>query len=81
MDPSTSTEQKKQGLYDKASGTKEAVKQAADDRIPEDVRDETSSSEIREKGLMGKIRGIRVCLGCSASSAETHAFHDSERHF
>lgn len=61
-DPTTSTEYKKQGLYDKASGTKEAVKQAADERIPEDVRDESSGSETREKGFIGKIRGIRVHL-------------------
>lgn len=58
-DPSMSTEQKKQGLYDKATGAREAVKQSADERVPEDIRDETSSSETKEKGLMGKIRGIK----------------------
>lgn len=72
MDPSTSTGRKKQGLYDKASGTREALKQATDERIPEDIRDESSGSETREKGFIGKIRGIRVYLGPSASSAGTH---------
>jgi len=57
-DPSTSTEEKKRGLYDKASGTKEAMKQTADERIPEDLRDETSSSETKDKGLMGRLRGL-----------------------
>lgn len=59
-DPSTSAEQKKEGLYDKASGTKETVKQSADERVPRDDRsDETSSTEAKEKGWRGKLRGIR----------------------
>jgi len=61
-DPTTSTENKKRSLFDKASGTKEAVKQSADERIPEDVRDDSSGSETRGKGMLGKIRGFRVFL-------------------
>jgi len=36
------------------------VKQSADEKIPEDIRDETSSSETKSKGLFGRLRGIKV---------------------
>ena len=39
------------------------MKQSAEERIPEDVRDDSSSSETRGKGVMGKIRGIKVTSG------------------
>jgi len=59
-DPSTGTEQKKRGLFEKASGTKEAVKQSADERIAEDIPDESSGSETKGKGIFDRIRGMRV---------------------
>lgn len=72
-DPSTGAEQKKEGLYDKASEAKGTVKRSADERVPGDFRsDETSSTEAKEKGLMGKIRGIRVLLKSFTPSAAVH---------
>jgi hypothetical protein len=58
-DPSISVEQKQRDLYGKASETKGALTQAADEKIPEDIRDESSGSETKEKGFMNKIRGLR----------------------
>jgi len=58
-DPNASTEQKKRGLFDKASGTKEAVKQSADKNIPEDVREESSGSETKGRSMFGRFRGIK----------------------
>lgn len=66
-DPSTSVEQKKRGLFGKASGTKEAVKQAADERIPEDIRDESSGSDTKGRGMFGRFRGITVIPAFSPS--------------
>ena len=71
-DPSTSTEEKKRGLFEKASGTKEAVKQSADERIPEDIPDESSGSETKGKGFFERIRGMRVIRAFSSCSAGTH---------
>jgi hypothetical protein len=58
-DPSASTEQKKRSFFDRAYGTKEAVKQSADERIPEDIPDESSSSETKGRGFLGRLRGIK----------------------
>ena len=73
-DPSTSTQQKKRSLFEKASGTKEAVKQSADERIPEDIRDESSGSETKDKTMLGRIRGMRVIPASPSCLAGTHSY-------
>ena len=77
-DPSTNTEEKKRDLYDKAYGTKETVKRSVDERVPEDVRDETSSTEAKDKGFMGRIRGMKVFFRGFISLAGTYPFHVTE---
>ena len=59
-DPSTSTEEKKRGIFGKASRTKEVVKQSADEKVPEEIRDESSGSETKGKGMFERFRGMRV---------------------
>ena len=78
MDPSTGTEQKKWSLFEKASGTKEAVKQSADERIPEDVRDESSGSETKGKGMFGRFRGVKVIPRSLKFSANAHSSYVQE---
>jgi len=73
-DPSTGTEEKKRGLFEKASGTKEAVKQSADEKIPEDIPDESSGSETKGKGFFERFRGMRVIPVSSSCSARIHLF-------
>jgi hypothetical protein len=49
------------------------VKQSADERIPEDVRGESSSSDSKTKGkgMLGKFREIKVIRERATPSAET----------
>ena len=78
-DPSTSTEQKKRGLYDKASGTKEAVKQSVDEKVPEDSNDESPSPETKGKSFFGRFRGMKVVPRPFTFRAGTHLFYLIER--
>ena len=55
------------------------MKQSAEERIPEDVRDESSGSETKGKGMLGKIRGIKVITEGSTFSAGTHSSYFTER--
>ena len=79
MDPSTSTQQKKRGLFEKASGTKEAVKQSADEKIPGDASDEPSSPDTKNKSMFSRFRGIRVTIGRLTISTGTHRPYFTER--
>ena len=74
-DPSTTTEEKKRGIFGKASRTKEAVKQSADEKVPEDVRDESSGSETKGRGMIGRIRGMRVIFIPAIRRAGIHLLY------
>ena len=44
------------------------MKQTADERIPGDLTEETSSSETKSKGMLGRIRVIPTIFLCDEDS-------------
>jgi len=80
-DPSTSAEEKKRGIFGKASRTKEAVKQSADEKVPEEIRDESSGSETKGRGMFERFRGMRVIPTLAIRRAGTHPWYAVGRHF
>lgn len=80
-DPSTSAEEKKRGVFGRASRTKEAVKQSADEKVPEDIREESSGSETKGKGMFERFRGMRVTPTLAIRRAESYPWYVVGRHF
>ena len=70
---------RKQALYDKVSGAKETVKQSADESVSADPREETSSSEAKDKSMMGKFRNFKVSSCRSPVFPEPYSSHVTER--